>query len=157
MAPIKTIDKGYKTLRKGRRSLIHHYYLITSQTYKRIQVFINKETAQIIMESLEWFDSQDLFSWDTIVVMPDHVHVLGQLQKNPLENIMQGFKSYTSKAINRHLHLSGSIWQAGYHEHAVRRNEDLNHIRGYCLHNPVRAGLVDDFHKYPYWRCRWAV
>lgn len=157
MAPIKTFDKGYKALRKGRRSLVNHYYLITSQTYKRIKIFISIETAQIIMESLEWLDSQKLFSWDTIVVMPDHVHVLGQLQKKPLEKVMQGFKSFTSKAINKQLYHAGTFWQTGYHEHAVRRDEDLNQIRAYCLNNPVRAGLVDDFHIYPYWRCRWVV
>lgn len=157
MAPIKSLDKGYKALRKGRRSLVNHYYLITSQTFKRTQILNTKETTQIIMESLEWFDSHSLFLWDTVVLMPDHVHILGQLRKVSLENVMQGFKSFTSKAINKYLHLSGSVWQTGYHEHAVRRDEDLNQIREYCLNNPVRAGLVDDFHAYPYWRCRWVA
>jgi hypothetical protein len=27
----------------------------------------------------------------------------------------------------------------------------------YVLNNPVRAGLVEDFHDYPHWCCRWEV
>jgi hypothetical protein len=27
----------------------------------------------------------------------------------------------------------------------------------YMLNNPVRAGLVEDFHDYPFWYCRWSV
>ncbi len=157
MEQIKTFNKGYKTLRKGRRSLTNNFYLITSQTYKRVSVFVTNETTQIIMQSLLWFDSRDLISLDTVVVIPDHVRLLGQLRKISLEKIMQQFKSFTAKAINRHLNLSGSIWQAGFHDHAVRKDEDLNQIRLYCLNNPVRAGLTDDFHAYPYWYCRWKV
>ena len=109
------------------------------------------------MESLQWFDSRNLFSLDTVVVMPDHVHVLGQLIEISLENFMQRFKSYTSKGISAHLNLAGSVWQPGYHDHAVRKDEDLNQIRLYCLNNPVRAKLVEDFHVYPHWYCRWPV
>ena len=37
------------------------------------------------------------------------------------------------------------------------RSENLNEVVLYMLNNPVRAGLVKDFHDYPFWWCRWAV
>ena len=39
----------------------------------------------------------------------------------------------------------------------IRKEEDLNGVVLYTLHNPVRADLVRDFHDYPYWYCRWDV
>lgn len=157
MGQITTFDKGSKALRKGRCSVPNHYYLVTSQTHKRVPIFVNEKPVQIIMESLQWFDARSLFLLDTAVVMPNHLHVIGQLREISLENVMQRFKSYTSKGIKSYLKLSGPVWQAGYHDHAVRKHEDLNQIRLYCLNNPVRSGLVDDYHAYPYWYCRLAV
>ena len=121
MEQLKTFKKGYQALRKGRRSLANHYYLVTSQTHNRAPIFITKEPVQIVLESLQWFRVRNLFSLDTAVVMPDHVHILGQLREIPLEE------------------------------------EDLNQVRQYCLNNPVRAGLVNDFHAYAHWYCRWLV
>ena len=157
MEQLKTFKKGYQALRKGRRSLANHYYLVTSQTHNRAPIFITKEPVQIVLESLQWFRVRNLFSLDTAVVMPDHVHILGQLREIPLENVMQRFKSYSSKSIKAHLNLSDPVWQPGYHDHIVRKEEDLNQVRQYCLNNPVRAGLVNDFHAYAHWYCRWLV
>lgn len=131
--------RGYRQLRKGRRSIPQHYYLITTKTYQSIPFFRNDASAQIVLSALKWFDQNGRFLMDTTVVMPDHVHLLGQLKDQPLEKIMQQFKSFTSKKIGRLLHQTGSVWQKGYHDHAVRRDEDLDQIRMYCLNNPVRA------------------
>ena len=89
--------------------------------------------------------------------MPDHVHFIAALKSGELSQLMQSMKGYTSRQINMLLHLKGSFWQSTYHEHAVRKDEDLNEVVLYILNNPVRAGLVADFHDYPFWYCRWTV
>jgi len=43
------------------------------------------------------------------------------------------------------------LWQEGYYEHVVRKDEVLPELVGYILRNPVRAGLVADPTEYPYW------
>ncbi|MEE4266300.1 MAG: hypothetical protein V2I56_26670, partial [Desulfobacteraceae bacterium] len=63
--------------------------------------------------------------------------------------------SYTAKRINKLLQKEGPFWQRHYHDHAVRQAEDLHSMVIYVLHNPVRAGLINDFHDYPFWYCRW--
>lgn len=47
------------------------------------------------------------------------------------------------------------IWQAGFHDHAVRREEDLAGIARYIVANPLRAGLVDAIGDYPLWDALW--
>jgi REP element-mobilizing transposase RayT len=150
-------QRGYQKLRKGRRSFAKHYYFISTQTHHRLPILCDDYSAQTVLNSLRWLDQHALFFLDTAVIMPDHVHILGQLDERPIERVMQQFKSFTSKQLGNYLKQRGRVWQNGYHDHAVRKDEDLNQIRRYCLNNPVRAKIVDDFHDYPYWYSRWRV
>ena len=59
--------------------------------------------------------------------------------------------------INKLLKKKGPFWQPQYYDHAVRHDEDLIEVVLYTIRNPVRAGLVKDFHDYPFWYCRWEV
>jgi REP element-mobilizing transposase RayT len=74
-----------------------------------------------------------------------------------LAQLIHSLKSYTAHEINKFLQRQGPFWQPQYHDHAVRKDEDLNEIVRYALNNPVRAGLVRDFHDYPHWYCKWDV
>lgn len=87
-----------------------------------------------------------------MVVMPDHVHMVIGLRSVPLPAVMHAFKSYVAHVIRQR-----KIWQEGYHDRGIRDEAALHAQVEYCLHNPVRAGLVEDFHEYPYWWCRWEV
>ena len=42
------------------------------------------------------------------------------------------------------------LWQKGYYDHALRREEDVNQVAEYIVYNPVRAGLVDSPDRYPF-------
>ena len=102
-------------------------------------------------------DAKENIKLEAGVVMPDHFHmVAGRLEK-ALWKIMHSLKGYSAKRINAAWGRSGMVWQRGYHDHAVRKDEDLNEIIRYCLNNPVRAGLVVNFHDYPHWYCRYVV
>ena len=150
-------EKGSKLLRKGRKSIINQPYLITTATCNREKIFLNANAANLILTSLKWFSDHNIIGLQAAVVMPDHVHVLATLKKTELSQLMQRFKNFTARKINQTLNLQGSLWQRHYHDHAIRREEDLNEVVLYVLNNPVRAGLVEDFHNYPFWYCRWEI
>jgi len=57
--------------------------------------------------------------------------------------------------VNRQLYRSGSLWQDGFHDHALRREEDLKQVAWYIVANPLRAGLADRLGDYPYWNLDW--
>ena len=144
-------------LRKGRRSLANQYYLITTQTYLREPLFLDEGLSQIVMDALKWLDQNGYFFLDTAVIMPEHIHVLCQLKDGSLEKVTHKLKSFTSKQIGRLISRQGPVWQSGYHDHAVRKDEDMNKIRLYCLNNPVRAQIVADFRDYPHWYCHYHI
>ena len=43
-----------------------------------------------------------------------------------------------------------SLWQKGYHDHVLRREEHIGAVARYIFANPVRAGLVEAIEDYPY-------
>lgn len=150
-------QKGSHSLRKGRTSIQKQHYLITTAVYKRRIALNRPEAAQIVLSSLHWLETQKRIILDAAVIMPDHLHLVAALQQDSLDRLMHSLKSYTAKKINALLNRQGVFWQPQYHDHALRKDEDLNEVVLYTLNNPVRAKLVDDFHEYPYWYCRWSV
>jgi REP element-mobilizing transposase RayT len=84
-------------------------------------------------------------------IMPNHVHLVVALPDNapPLAKTLQLLKGYSSFQANKLLGLSGAFWQAESYDHVVRPGE-LDRIISYVLENPVKAGLVDEWQKWPY-------
>ena len=47
------------------------------------------------------------------------------------------------------------MWQAAFHDHALRKEENLHEIARYIVANPLRAGLVSSLAEYPHWDAVW--
>ena len=82
-------------------------------------------------------------------LMPDHVHLLiGTVASIPLSRLLGSWKSRCCRAAWGH-GITDTFWQRSFYDHAVRTNQDLRAAAAYVLGNPVRAGIVADFHEYP--------
>ena len=110
-----------------------------------------------MLNSLYWLDNQKRIDLQAAVVMPDHLHFVARLISGKLSGVMHSLKSFTSKKIKSDLNLKNTIWQSQYYDHAIRGDDELTKTITYCLNNPVRANMVDDFHDYPYWYCKFEV
>ena len=137
-------------LRTGRHSLANQVYLITMVTAQREPVFADLHAARRLINVLRDEERlQRAMTW-AFVVMPDHLHWLMQLGASvPLSACVHGVKSMTSRQLGR------SIWQAGFHDRAMRREDDLKAIARYIVANPLRTGLATDLASYPHWDARW--
>ena len=51
--------------------------------------------------------------------------------------------------------LGQRAWQPGFHDHAVRAEEDLASVARYIVANPLRAGLRGKIGDYPFWNAIW--
>ncbi len=92
----------------------------------------------------------------TFVVMPDHVHWLIQLTNNTcLSSIVQAAKSVSARKLNRFWGRKGPVWQDGFHDHALRREEDIQGVARYIVANPIRAKLVKSIRDYSHWDAIW--
>ena len=48
------------------------------------------------------------------------------------------------------------IWQKGFHDRAMRRDEDIRAVARYMVMNPIRAHIVSRIWDYPLWDAVWA-
>ena len=145
-----------KNLRKGRFSEKNRIYLVTSCCHARRQLFTCLEFALIAIEEINLQETMGDCTNLAYVVMPDHIHWLVQLGGGrSLAKIMNSLKGRSARQINSLQVRGRKVWQNGFHDHALRREEDLQSAANYLIHNPVRAGLVQRPDQYPFWGSIW--
>ncbi len=95
---------------------------------------------------------------DAFVVMPNHIHGIivlnesvGAIHESPLHmtqrqrrimtipKIIGRFKMLTAKEINLMKNTPGyPVWQRNYYDRITRNDTELNNIRDYIVHNPLK-------------------
>lgn len=148
-----SLPRGHR-LRAGRVSTPGQIYMITTTTLNRRRLFTHLQPGRCVVTALR----QAEVSAKTLafVVMPDHLHWLMQLNRGyELSAAVRFVKSASSRAVNRHLGMQGSVWSKGFYDHALRRDEDLLRVATYIINNPLRAGLVETIGDYGLWDTVW--
>ena len=144
-----------RRLRSGRFSQSGQVYLLTAVTQGREPLFADWRVGRLLVTQFRQAQLEqraDPLAW---VVMPDHFHWLVELQDSTLAKLMLATKSRSARAINVHFGRSGQRWQKGFHDRAIRREEDLLTAARYVVANPLRAGLVRRVGDYPLWDAVW--
>ena len=152
------VDKFHgHNLRKGRVSLQGQIYLVTAVTHQRQPVFSDICAGRIVVHEIR--RSVLLGDTDTLafVVMPDHLHWMFSLAgSRTLSSVVGAVKRHFARQINEvSLRAGKHVWQRGFHDHALRREEDVMQVARYIVANPLRAGLVSRIGDYPLWDVAW--
>ncbi len=107
-------------------------------------VLKDPENAAIVANALRYFDG-DRYELDSFVVMPNHVHVLFRpAPDRPLEKVVQSWKGFTAREINKRLGAKGSFWQEDYWDRLIRNERHLFKCREYIRQNPEKAKLREN-------------
>ena len=144
-----TVPPHSSDLRKARCSEIGRYYFLTTAVADRRPIFLQQDRANIVLDALHWLNSAKRFVVDAAVVMPDHLHLAGQLADRDLSSIMHTLKGYTASKLLR-AGVRAPVWQPAFHDHALRDDEDYRQRVRYLLDNPRRAGLVARIEDYDF-------
>ena len=117
-------------------------YLITCCTHLRRPIFLDDEIASGTLAQFRLTAIEDRFAIVAYCVMPDHVHLLveGSSVGSDLRRFVRIAKQRAASWYSRA--VGGRLWQAGYHDRVLRRDDDLRIVARYVLENPIRAGLV---------------
>jgi REP element-mobilizing transposase RayT len=120
-----------------------------------------RTVASIVKEAIHHRDGRafDLLAY---CIMPNHVHMVAAVGRNviptykhpPLYRALQSLKRYTARQCNLALGRQGSFWQDESYDHVVREDSELERTISYVLENPVNAGLVDSWEKWPWSYCK---
>ncbi len=142
-------------LRKARVSESGRIYLLTAVTHQRRPVFSDVHLGRQLVSQLRSADESATVNSLAWVVMPDHLHWLVELNQGTLAELMCRIKSRSSRSINLMLGDLGQVWQRGYYDRALRKEEDIKDAARYIVMNPLRAGLVKRIGDYPLWDAIW--
>ena len=143
-------------LRTGRVSEPGRAYLLTAVTLERKPVFNDWQLARLLIAEMRHAHESKTVESLAWVVMPDHLHWLIELGDTPMKALRQRINSRSAIAINKSSDLyNGKLWQRGFHDRALRREEDMQAIARYIVANPLRAGLVKRIGDYPLWDAIW--
>lgn len=149
-------DDGYRRLRRGRVSEAGRVYLVTFVARDRARHFADAAIARSACRAIH--DPRNsrgarILCW---VLMPDHCHALVELTGGvELSSVVSRLKACVAREVNRTSGRAGSLWMAGFHDRAMRHDDDLVEASRYIVANPLRASLVDEVGQYPYWNAVW--
>lgn len=149
-------NEGRGQLRKGRRSEDDRVYLLTTVSFGRLPLFADWRCAWAAADQVDsssnW-PGAELLCW---VLMPDHWHGLIRLRREgDLATAMRQAKGSMARAANLARGRGGIVWEPGFHDRALRREEDILPAARYIVGNPLRAGLALKVGQYPYWNASW--
>ena len=152
LSRFKTYGKRRSLRLEGWDYSLPAIYHATFSTHDRHRVFRNPHACERVVEALRHQMARTHYTVYAFCIMPDHVHELCQPEgEQPVSLIT--FIQHTKRESARRLHqagVTGSIWQRGFYDHILRKEEDLGVVMGYIIANPVRAGLTEDYTQYPY-------
>jgi REP element-mobilizing transposase RayT len=118
-------------------------YFITICAVERInQPLLQNDIAKQLLEAIKYYNEKQRWWVPLALVMPDHLHFLATFPEE-IAPVIRAWKHWSGRQLN-------VKWQRDFFDHRLRRDEKFNETAEYILHNPVRAGLVDDWQKWPH-------
>ena len=121
--------------------------LLTTCCASRRRIFSDPGRASLATEKIRRLHGD---TWRILgfCVMPDHIHLLVFNLNGSIVDLMRLLKGRIAKGLRGQ--IDGTLWQRSFHDHFLRRNEDINRTLLYMLENPVRAGLAREWPEYPW-------
>lgn len=114
----------------------------------------NPSIAEMVEGALQHFHGEryDLRAW---VVMPNHVHLLFEVQDVPMAELVNAWKGFTAKQANKLLGRKGKLWQDGYWDTYMRDEAHELKSKRYIENNPVKVHLVTTPEEWPWSSARF--
>ncbi|HIC94612.1 MAG TPA: transposase [Anaerolineae bacterium] len=148
----------YKTYGKRRSLRLQEFdysrpfiYHAIVGTKGREAIFETLEAVRIAINCL--IDQASALNYEVFAFcfMPDHLHLLCQPGEGApsLDVFIGRFKSLSTRSLAQ-AGFGWKIWQRGFYDHILRKEEDLWALARYIADNPVRKGLVEDYKEYPF-------
>src|SRR5271169_2285709 len=124
-------------------------HFVTAATFQKHSLFQSDRMADLFVQVLLTYRSQQKYLLHEFVVMPDHFHLL-ITPTLTLERSLQLIKGGFSFRAKRELGFGGEIWEKSYRDRRVRDWEEYCAFREYIHLNPVKKGLVQSAEQYLY-------
>jgi putative transposase len=139
-------------------------HFLTCTTVEWLPIFGQPELAHILLDSLQFLQTEQRLTLHSYVIMENHLHLIASASN--LSKEIGNFKSFTARSIVDWLqeHRAGSywltrlaaakqrhktrqqyqLWQEGFHPQMIGSAAMLQQKLEYIHNNPVQRGYVDN-------------
>jgi REP-associated tyrosine transposase len=124
-------------------------YFITACAFQKQQLLQSDRMAQLFLDVVLNYRSQEKYLLHEFVLMPDHFHLL-ITPLSTLERALQLIKGDFSFRAKKELGFQGEIWEKSFYDRRVRDWEEYSAFRRYIHRNPVQRCLVSIPEEYSY-------
>src|SRR6185437_1622228 len=115
-------------------------FFVTSSIAGKRNLLQSDRSANLFVDVLYSYRSQQKFLLHAFVVMPDHFHALITVANISIERAVQFIKGGFAFRAGREFGFPSPVWERGFSEVRVNDSEAAARIREYILQNPVRRG-----------------
>ncbi len=150
-------------------------YFVSFATVQWIDLFIRPTYADILIDSLRYCQTNkglQIYAW---CIMTNHVHLIIGTNKNPMQDILRDFKSFTSNQLRKAIEENSQesrkkwilwmmkrvglengnnnnwqLWQQNNHPLELNSNKKIENSLDYIHMNPVKAGFVSEPYHWKY-------
>jgi REP element-mobilizing transposase RayT len=126
------------------------YFFIVRPTARVVEALSKDEKLVPIVQAVQPLRSVQIVG-SIGCLMPNHFHlVVEPAHQTALSQFMQWLLTSHVRRYHKHYGSSGHVWQGRFKSFAVQRDEHLITNLRYVLQNPVRAGLSETVHEWPW-------
>ncbi|MDD4980052.1 MAG: transposase [Candidatus Omnitrophica bacterium] len=126
------------------------YHLITRGNQKR-EVFKCREDHLFYLSLLKKFKRKHNFRAYAYCLMPNHVHLLGEMDDHLLlSSFMHDLNRAYTLYFNNKYEEVGHLWQGRFKSMIITKDNYLIECINYIELNPLKAGLVKQLSEYPW-------
>lgn len=129
--------------RKPRIDYEGAFYHVIVRGNQRQRIFKDATDYQKYLQFLSTYKQRYRFFIYSYMLMSNHVHLLIEVQSNPLSKILQGINQSYTMYFNRRYKTVGHLFQGRYKAILCDRDEYLLALVKYIHLNPVRAKIAN--------------
>jgi len=129
-------------------------YFFTVVTNRRLKIFINDSSINILREAFRRVKNKRPFKIDAIVILPDHLHCIWTIPDDDRDYPTRWrlIKTWFTKHWKIELQINPgpvlpqiskrNVWQKRYWEHLLQDEKDYRRHIEYIHYNPVKHGYT---------------
>jgi putative transposase len=133
-------------------------FFFTLVTYRRARFLCVDPARALLRRAMEACRTVAPFEVNAFVLLPDHLHAIWTLPRGDADFSTRwmrikrlaagGWEGTTSDSRRRNRRRG--VWQRRFWEHVIRDETDLERHLNYIHYNPIKHGLAQCAHAWPY-------